>query len=313
MSRQLRIEFPGAYYHITARGNERKDIYRTRTDYLRFLSALKSATERYLAVVHAYCLMTNHYHLLVETPLGNLSQIMHHINTSYTTYYNLKRKRSGHLLQGRYKAVVIEADSYACVLSRYIHLNPVRAGMVAGPEDYEWSSYRGYLDARTRPNWLTTKFVLGYFGENGREDKYRKFVLEGGGDGNVSPLAAIGTAVVLGKREYVEEVYEERVEGIEDPNVPVLRYRQRDLPLELVEQVVEEVFHQAKKADLRKVAIHVCHRYSGLMLAQIGAYFGLSGSGVTKASKRFEEQMKSDKDLGQKVRMVKERLSLGSR
>jgi len=130
MARPLRIEFAGASYHITARGNERKDIFKSVRDRDRFLSCLESATERYGAVVHAYCLMTNHYHLLLATPSGNLSQIMRHINGAYTMYFNTKRKRSGHLFQGRYRGILVEADEYAKELSRYIHLNPVRAGIV---------------------------------------------------------------------------------------------------------------------------------------------------------------------------------------
>ncbi|MDO9507797.1 MAG: transposase, partial [Thermovirgaceae bacterium] len=146
MARPLRIEYPGAFYHVTSRGNERKDIFKSGTDREKFLSYLKSATERYGAVIHAYCLMSNHYHLMLETPQGNLSWIMKHINSSYTSYFNIKRKRAGHLLQGRYKAILVEADTYAAELSRYIHLNPVGAKMVGSPEEYPWSSYRYYAD-----------------------------------------------------------------------------------------------------------------------------------------------------------------------
>ncbi|MDA3902779.1 MAG: transposase, partial [Desulfuromusa sp.] len=144
MSRQLRIVYPGAYYHVTSRGNERKDVFKSQRDREKFLEYLTSATERYGAVVHAFCLMSNHYHLLLETPEGNLSQIMRHINGAYTTYFNMKRKRSGHLFQGRFKAILIEADEYLTELSRYIHLNPVRAGIVEKPEQYKWSSYMCY-------------------------------------------------------------------------------------------------------------------------------------------------------------------------
>ncbi|HDO21625.1 MAG TPA: transposase, partial [Nitrospirae bacterium] len=140
MARPLRIEYPGAFYHITSRGNERKDIFKSARDREKFLSYLESSTQRYGAVIHVYCLMTNHYHLLLETPLGNLSQIMRHINGAYTTYFNTRRQRSGHLFQGRYKAIVVDADEYAEELSRYIHLNPVRAGIVERPEEYQWSS-----------------------------------------------------------------------------------------------------------------------------------------------------------------------------
>ena len=162
MARPLRIEYPGAFYHVTSRGNERKDIFKSNTDREMFLSYLASAQEKYEAVVHAYCLMSNHYHLMIETPLGNLSLIMKYINSAYTNFFNIKRKRTGHLLQGRYKAILVEADAYAAELSRYIHLNPIRAGMVRSPEEYRWSSYSYYTE-RCAPSWLKTEFILGYF------------------------------------------------------------------------------------------------------------------------------------------------------
>jgi putative transposase len=130
MARPLRIEFPGAFYHVTSRGNERKAVFKSLRDREKFLSYLESATERYGAAIHVYCLMDNHYHLLLETPSGHLSKIMQHINGAYTTYFNTKRERPGHLFQGRYKAILVDADEYAKELSRYIHLNPVRAAIV---------------------------------------------------------------------------------------------------------------------------------------------------------------------------------------
>src|SRR6266498_2751571 len=164
MARPLRIAYPGAFYHVTSRGNERKDVFKSRRDREKFLEYLASATERYGAAIHAYCLMSNHYHLLLETPEGNLSQIMRHINGAYTTYFNVKRKRAGHLFQGRFKAILVEADEYAAELSRYIHLNPVRAGMAERPEDYRWSSYRSYIGQNSAPEWLQMGMILGYFG-----------------------------------------------------------------------------------------------------------------------------------------------------
>jgi putative transposase len=139
MARPLRIAYPGAWYHVTSRGNEQKDVFKSSKDREKFLDYLVSATERYGAAIHVFCLMSNHYHLLLETPGGNLSQIMRHINGAYTTYFNVKRKRAGHLFQGRFKAILIEADEYALELSRYIHLNPVRAGMADEPGEYAWS------------------------------------------------------------------------------------------------------------------------------------------------------------------------------
>ena len=167
MARPLRIEYPGAFCHVTSRGNERKDTFRSRRAREKFLEYLASATVRCGACIHVYCLMSNHYHLLVETPYGNLSPITQHINGAYTTYFTVKRQRSGHLLQGRYKAVLVGADEYAKTLSRYIHLNPVGARMVEGPGEYPWSSYNDYVGAREAPVWLERGLVLASFGAPG--------------------------------------------------------------------------------------------------------------------------------------------------
>jgi putative transposase len=145
LARPLRIQYAHAFCHITGRGNERKKVFSTKADYDRFKEYLKEAQTRFGFILHAYVLMGNHYHLIGETPEANLSAIMHSINGAYTTYFNKKRKRSGHLFQGRYKAILIDHDSYLLELSRYIHLNPVKAGMVERPEDYAFSSYASYI------------------------------------------------------------------------------------------------------------------------------------------------------------------------
>lgn len=132
---------------MTSRGNERNDIFRNSKDKEKFLSCLHSATERFHTSVCLYCLMDNHYHLLLETERGNLSTVLHHINSLYTGYFNRMYHRTGHLFQGRYKAILVEKETYALELSRYIHLNPVRARLVRKPEDYVWSSYRVYIGA----------------------------------------------------------------------------------------------------------------------------------------------------------------------
>ena len=159
MARPLRLQYPGAFYHVTSRGNERKSIFKTNRDRQKFLSYLESAYDRYGAIIHVYCLMNNHYHLLVETPRGNLSQILHHINGAYTAYFNTKMKRSGHLFQGRYKAILVEKDSYCQELSRYVHLNPVRTGLVKRPSEYHWSSYTYYIGQKEKPRWLITESI----------------------------------------------------------------------------------------------------------------------------------------------------------
>lgn len=162
MARPLRIIFPGAFYHITARGNDCKAVFKSKRDREKFLEYLETANERYNAVIHAFRMMDNHYHLLLETPSGNLSQIMRHINGAYTTYFNVKRARSGHLFQGRYKAILVERDEYAKELSRYIHLNPVRAKLVerrritSGPATIFISGKRNLRNGCAENSFLAT-------------------------------------------------------------------------------------------------------------------------------------------------------------
>jgi putative transposase len=171
MARPLRIEYAGAFYHVASRGNEQKHVFKSHKDRQKFLSYVESAGVRYGAGVYAYCLMSNHYHLLLETPSGNLAQLMRHIIGAYTTYCNVKRQRTGHLFQGRYRAILVEADAYALELSRYMHLNPVRAGMVAKPEQDQWSNSRSYIGQRPTPAWLQTDCILGYFGRKSPDAK----------------------------------------------------------------------------------------------------------------------------------------------
>src|SRR5262245_61687017 len=210
MARPLRIEYPGAFYHATSRGNEQKDVFKSHKDREKFLAYVESAVVRYGAVVHVYCLMSNHYRLLLETPSGNLSQIMRHINGAYTTYFNVKRKRAGHLFQGRYRAILVEADAYAVELSRYMHLNPVRAGMVAKPEHYQWSSYQSYIGQCATPEWLKTDFILGSFGRKASDanNSYRRFVEDLLDSEYESPRTATVASTVLGRSAFVREVSE---------------------------------------------------------------------------------------------------------
>ena len=308
MARPLRIEFPGAFYHVTSRGNERKAIFKSLRDREKFLSYLESATERYGAVIHVYCQMDNHYHLLLETPLGNLSKIMQHINGAYTNYFNTKRERSGHLLQGRYKAIVVEADEYAKELSRYIHLNPVRAGMVKIPEEYEWSSCRYYTVRRKAPDWLQRDFILGYFDTKPTAAMkiYRSFVNSLTDQEYASPLSELSHSVILGGREFVAEIKDRFLKGKQpDRELPALRDIRNRPGLDDLEQVVNSLLRSDDKLA-RQVKLYLCHRYSGKKLREIADRFGISESGVTQASRRIRIKQKNDKKLGKLImRMVK--------
>ena len=181
MARPLRIEYDGALYHITSRGNERKPIYKSDEDRYSFLDGLKQVNKRFNWICHAYCLMNNHYHLVIETPDGNLSKGMRQLNGVYTQGFNRRHRRVGHIFQGRYKAIVIEKESYLLEVSRYVVLNPVRAKAVKKPGEWTWSSYRGTAGIEKPNPCLTPDWILGQFGSKRwqAEAKYREFVEAG--------------------------------------------------------------------------------------------------------------------------------------
>ncbi len=311
MARPLRIQYPGAAYHVTSRGNERKAIFKSRADREKFVDYLQAATQRYGAVIYCYCLMDNHYHLLLETPEGNLSQIMHHINGSYTTYFNVKRKRAGHLFQGRYHAILVEADAYALELSRYIHLNPVRAGIVDRPEEHSWSSYGHYIDGRAKPEWLQTSAVLAHLSskESEARSRYQTFVEDKLGCSDPSPLQNAVAGTILGCNTFVDMIQRNHFDKSKaDRNLPTHRALTRHRSMGQIIEKVDE--HIEDKELARKTSIYLCHRYSGEKLRTIGERFGLSDSGVTQASRRLAEKAEKNKFLGQWLREIKKELGV---
>ncbi|MEE9153581.1 MAG: transposase [candidate division NC10 bacterium] len=174
MSRPLRIEFPGATYHVMNRGLAARPIFQTAADRATFLEGLGEVHARWGLQIFAYCLMRNHYHLCVQTPRVPLSRIMRHVDGVYTQRYNRRHRRDGPLFRGRYRAIVVEADRYLLAVMRYIHQNPVATDQVARPERYQWSSLRYYLSPHGRPLWLETKTPLGHFG--GRKPAFLAFM-----------------------------------------------------------------------------------------------------------------------------------------
>ena len=312
MARPLRIAYPGAFYHITSRGNERKDIFKNQKDREKFLSYLESATKRYGALIHVFCLMTNHYHILMETPLGNLSQIMQYINGAYTTYFNIKRQRSGHLFQGRYKAILVDIDEYAKELSRYIHLNPVRANMVDRPEQYRWSSYQYYIGLKKAPEWLVKDFILGYFGRkiSDAQRGYRAFVETLIGQEYKNPLKEVVSSTILGSVDFIEAIKDKYLSNKKvDPNLPALKELYRKCSVDEIAEEVESVFGE-DRVFARGVKIYLCHRHTGKMLKEIGQHFNIGASGVSQASRRIAMKISQDNKLRKKIRKIENKLNL---
>jgi len=181
MSRPLRIEYAEAVYHVTSRGNARRSIFKDETDREMFLRILEEVNDRYHWFCHAYCLMNNHYHLVIETPDGNLSKGMRQLNGVYTMRFNRRHGSVGHVFQGRYKAIVVQKESHLLEVCRYVVLNPVRVKVVEAPERWRWSSYRAAAGMEKAHPCLTTDWVLGQFGSKKRtaEKRYRAFVMDG--------------------------------------------------------------------------------------------------------------------------------------
>jgi putative transposase len=270
MARPLRLEFPGAIYHITARGNAQQPIFLNDQDRKVFLLVLGQTLKAYNAACHAYCLMTNHYHLMIETPDGNLSQVMKQLNGIYTQRFNRRNRRVGHVFQGRFKSIVVDKDSYLLQLCRYIVLNPVRAGMVCNPGEYPWSSYNATAGSVSIPELLSTDWILRQFGDHreSAQAEYRKFVLAGIGE--ESPWNELKGQCLLGGKNFLEKLVPYLKQKSTLKEVPIIdRHLHRP---ELKELFPDEV--RTRKSQ-RNEAIRAAHYEYGYKQKQIADFLGL--------------------------------------
>ena len=297
MARPLRIEYEGAHYHVTTRGNERKAIFRDAIDRRKFLELLRRAVEQFDIRVHAYVLMDNHYHLMVETRRAGLNRALRYLNGVYTQSFNRRHKRVGHLFQGRYKAILVEKDSYLVELSRYIHLNPWRVKRDIDPIKYPWSSLGYYLGTRSVPPWFTVTEVLHQFGRKGKSG-YREFVEDGMRQGMRTPWADVRGQAVIGSEGFIEEVVN-RHDAAKGKKVKIARRRELfGLKAEAVLAAVgkyygiraEEIKDRGRRyTEPRYVASYLMRRYGLLRLREIGAKVGLHFSAVGNAVQRVSD------------------------
>jgi len=286
MARQLRIEYPGAVYHVTSRGNARNAIYVDDGDREAFLRVLHSVITRYGWVCHSYCLMGNHYHLLLETPEANLSQGMRQLNGVYTQTYNKRHGFVGHLFQGRFKSILVEKDSYLLSLCRYIVQNPVAAQLTQTPDEWIWSSFRATAGLARVPEWLTVDWILCHFDENidRARDRYREFV--GKGITEINPWNALIGRVILGKEGFaktLEPLLEDKLPQSEIPKPQRMILRPSldvllggDLPI---------------SRAARDEKIYQAHRDFGYSMKNISDFLRVHYATVSRAVKRVESRL----------------------
>lgn len=324
MSRPLRIEYPGAWYHVMNRGRRRENIYFSAKDYGLFLTVLRETVEMFNLKVSAYCLMSNHYHLLLHTPDGNISRCMRHINGVYTQRFNRSHKKDGQLFRGRFKAVVVDNDSHLLEVLRYIHNNPLRAGMVEKVNDFTWSSHKGYCSGAKKWGWLYKDFLLSMFSEKGNHASklYVEFMQEQESEEIVGFYSKKNLSSIFGDagfKDWIKDKFQD------------LRFKQ-DIPkskeLALSSNIIRElvcrefkvendVFMHSKRGSenlSRDVAIFLQRKYCGQTLSELGMDYNIASySTVSSAFERIKSRLLKDRKLQRKVSRIETKLNKGQR
>jgi len=329
MARALRIQYPGAYYHLTCRGNDRKRIFGDDKDKEKFLKLLENSLDVYQVNLYSYVLMTNHFHLLVQTPLGNLSEFMRHFNVCYTGYYNYRHNRSGHLYQGRYKSFLIDVDNYLLEVSRYLHLNVVRVHSLRTAsldekanllENYKWSSLPGYISKKKIEKFINYDLIISMTGSRAN---YYKFIIEGLDKDLKDPFKEIKNGGILGVDKFLEKIRKEHLEYGSSREQPTYRelisdYLDPEKAIEIVSNTLKidkkSFSKRYKKGIARGILSEILYRYSGLKEPEIGKLLGdIDYSAVNRLRSRLKKKMEKDDRVKSKFekaeRKIKEKLS----
>jgi len=312
MSRPLRIQYPDAWYHVMNRGRRGDEVFREDKDYIAFIDLLREIVEDYNVKVSAYCLMSNHYHLLVQTPDSNISRAMRHLNGVYTQRYNRIHHFDGQLFRGRYKAILVDAESYLLELVRYIHRNPLEAGLVDNLQEYKWSSHKGYISKGKKWDWLNKKFVLSLFSRGHGESirLYKQFVTKEVPDEINKILGGRKLPPVLGTKKFIDKIKDLFFSDKSHEEIPEAKLLAPD-PARIFEAVLK--FYNVRTDDLlksrrgyfnepRNVAIYLMRRLRGDTLKEVGEVFGLNkNSTVSSSIHRVKYEMKRDKGIRLRV------------
>ena len=281
MARPLRLEFSGAVYHVTSRGDRQEDIFLCDDDRDDWLEILGIVCTRFNWVVHAFCQMSNHYHLLVETVDGNLSRGMRQLNGLYTQRFNRRHSMAGHLFQGRYKAILVQREAYLLALSRYVVLNPLRAGMVESLDQWRWSSYLSVTGAAPVPAWLDTDSVLNQFGQSREHARvqFHEFVMAG--SHLPSPMLNTRHQLLLGDNDFIER---HRQSNDSYGLLEVSKTHRKSVALSLAE-------YEIRYVD-RGIAMAQAYASGAYTMAEIGQHFGVHYMTVSRAVRKSEASAK---------------------
>ena len=320
MSRPLRIEYPGAWYHAINRGRRREPIFLGSNDYLSFLKVLEEGSVMGNVRIAAFCLMPNHYHILLHTPGGNLSRFMRHVDGVYTQRFNRVHKMGGSLFRGRYKAIVVEADRYLLELVRYVHRNPVRAGLAQRADRYRWSSDRCYRSGSAQWTWLDRSFILSMLGE-ARENQsraYRQFMSEPDSEDFNSLFAQKRIPSILGSNEFIDRM-KAKLRNLRDrPEIPESKLLSPGIDsikmaVCAAYKIDESVLLSSRRGTInepRNVAIYLCRRLSGETLARIAEELHLTTYGsVSSLVSRMKKTLMHDRGLRRSVERVEQQLT----
>lgn len=313
MARPLRIEIPDGVYHVTSRGLERRRIVRGDADRGRWLHLLGTVCVRRGWQVFSWVLMDNHFHLFLRTPHADLSAGMHDLNSAYATHFNRTSNRNGPLFQGRFKGILVEREHHYWELSRYVHLNPVRGGVVKRPTDYRWSSCRAYFDTRLAPAWLAWREVLSEYDPSVRKarESYRNFLRAGSTTETTSPLRRVVASSLLGSEDFVEGIRHLIDERQPDREVPSARALAETPDLRVVEKAVCDEFRttpevlrtKGKHANhARAAAVFLCRQLTSTPVASLGTRFGNVGpSTITRICARVKKSCARDRRFQQRI------------
>lgn len=303
MARSLRLSFENAFYHITARGIRRENIFYSDKDKYIFIDKMNEMFEKYSFVCYAYCLMDNHYHLFIQTPLANISEGMHYLNTSYANWFRAKYKLAGSIFQGRYKSILVDKDSYALVLSAYIHLNPLRAGMVENLEDYPFSSFPDYIGKRSPVvKRLDMSLILNMLSDKAKQSqkRYRQFVMQNANLKN--PLEKSYKNIALGSEKFIETIKEKigkSGQNRELSHIKEVSLLSNDRIIDIVSSQFnikkDDIFEKSRGNIYRKLTLYFLKRHSAMSLKDIGELFDMDYAAVSQAAKRFEKEIKKDR------------------